>query len=174
MLWGVTQPGRLALPGWKSRPSQRSSQPCSSCWRKSPASPGARCAWSVSADPDDSDRRHFLPARFSYGPRPGGMAFRIHDGLIAWEPTNVIARRRRSRAVEEVMLWLENLLQGQVLPCRMIQQQARECGFTTYSLRAARIELGVQIGKQGFNENTNWCWSLGVPAALPEPAIVIQ
>jgi len=131
---------------------------------------GARCAWSVSADPDDSELRHFAPARFSYGPRPGGMSFRIHDDLIAWEPVNVVARRRRSRAVEEVMLWLENLLQGQVLPCKMIQQQARECGFTTYSLRAARIELGVQIGKEGFNENTNWCWSLGVPAALPEPA----
>src|SRR4029077_528627 len=106
--------------------------------------------------------RHFLPVRFGYGRRPGGLAFRIQEEQVVWEPEGALARRPPSRAFEEVMRWLEQLLRGQALPSKLIQQEARECGFSSYTLRTARIELGVQIGKQGFNDGAYWCWSLGM------------
>ena len=36
--WGATRPGRRAPPGWRSRPSRRSSRPCSGCSSRSRAS----------------------------------------------------------------------------------------------------------------------------------------
>ncbi len=125
-------------------------------------SAAARCVWSVAEDAEDAGLRQFLPARFSYGPRPGGLAYRIDDGRIAWGPARLPARRRRSRIVEEVMHWLEDLLRGQVLPSKLIQQEARECGYPASALRSARLELGVQIGKEGCRDGSYWCWSLGV------------
>ncbi len=122
----------------------------------------SRCIWSLAEDPDNSRFRQFLPARFGYDPRPGGLAFRVEEGRVTWEPAQLPARRRRSRIVEEVMHWLEDLLRGQVLPSKLIQQEARECGYSPSALRSARLELGVQIGKEACRDGSYWCWSLGV------------
>jgi hypothetical protein len=39
-----------------------------------------------------------------------------------------------------------------------------ECGYSASALRSARLELGVQIGIEGFHDGSYWCWSLGVTA----------
>src|SRR5258708_4876046 len=70
----------------------------------------ARCVWSVAEDPEDPALYRFLPVHLSYGPRPGGMAFRIVGGQVAWEEARSPARRPLTPAVEEVMHWLEPLL----------------------------------------------------------------
>ncbi len=62
--------------------------------------------------------------------------------------------------------WLEDLLRGQVLPSKLVQQEARDCGYPASALRSARLELGVQIGKEGFRDGSYWCWSLCPPGSI--------
>ena len=45
----------------------------------------ARAVWAITKDPDNPERRLFLPAKLNLARDPDGLAYRIDDGRVAWE-----------------------------------------------------------------------------------------
>jgi hypothetical protein len=49
----------------------------------------ARAVWAITKDPNDPQRRLFLPAKLNLAQDPDGLAYRIQDGRVLWEPDPV-------------------------------------------------------------------------------------
>jgi hypothetical protein len=116
----------------------------------------ARCVWSIVADADDPDLKLFVPTRMTFAVPREGLAFRIVEGRIAWEPLPESLKRE----LDDPVAWLWAVLQEGEMRGAKLQQQAKEFGFTEKMLRRARKVLDVQVRRKGTGENTTSIWSL--------------
>jgi hypothetical protein len=109
----------------------------------------ARAVWSVVKDPNDQQRRLFLPAKFNLGPEPDGMAYRIKEGRVEWEADPVKMHADEAFAAEAAATnsrgdqrrnaeaWLkQHLAQGPMLKSQVVAD-ADEQGFTERTVRRA-------------------------------------
>ena len=132
----------------------------------------ARAVYSVVKDPDDPDRRLFLPIKNNLGDDKTGFAYQIETAdndapVIEWEPELVeitleemadAVTERKQRPVEQVKRWLEALLSaGEVLQKR-VKEQAEEHGFKWGTVKRAKKDLGVISAKHRFDGQ--WTWKL--------------
>jgi hypothetical protein len=132
----------------------------------------ARAVYSVVKDPEDHDRRLFLPIKNNLGDDKTGFAYQVETAdndapFIDWEPDLVeitleemadAVTERKQRPVEQVKKWLESLLSaGEVLQER-IKQQAEEHGFSWGTVKRAKKDLGVISAKHRFDGK--WIWKL--------------
>jgi hypothetical protein len=124
----------------------------------------ARSVWHVLSDPDDPDRRLWLPGKFNLGERPQGLAFSIVEGgRVAWESEpitelvdDVLARhRQRQRAnagpspkVQQAIQFLESLLARGAMPVSGIQDRAELAGISWASVRRASERLRIAKSKR--------------------------
>ncbi|HEY3967474.1 MAG TPA: AAA family ATPase, partial [Planctomycetaceae bacterium] len=73
-------------------------------WESQPAfsDAPARCVWSIVADEDEPRRWLFVPTRMTFATPAEGMAFRVVDGRIAWEPFPALSMAEQ----DEPVAWL--------------------------------------------------------------------
>ena len=135
----------------------------------------ARCVWSIVTDEDEPGRWLFVPTRMTFATPAAGMAFRIVNGRIVWEPLPALPLAEQ----DEPVAWLWSVLQEGPLRSSYIQRQAKEFGFTDKMLRRARRVLKVEIRREGRRENFTTIWSLpggssqlGSVHAAPAPTAV--
>lgn len=134
----------------------------------------ARAVWHLSADPDDDERRLWLPGKSNLAKRASGLAFRIMgpgaEGRVEWEPEPVgmsaddaMARERggddgERSAVDEAVAWLSENLDENGRTAKEIKRDARADGIKERTLDRAADRLGVVKGPDGFGGP--WLWRL--------------
>jgi hypothetical protein len=140
----------------------------------------ARSAYLVAQDPEDKNRRLFLPLKNNLAEDTSGLAFRITGvelqsphGLIqtsrvAWEPGSILMTAdeairtqdpEQRSALREAGEWLEELLENP-MPAAEVLRRARKEGIAEKTLRRAAETLKVVRQKSGKG---GWVWSLRIP-----------
>jgi len=131
----------------------------------------ARCVWHTFEDPDNSDRRLFLPGKNNLSASPTGLAFTIvpESGRLQWlgdvdttadevvtkAPKTTHASPEREKAKE----WLINFLKSEgTSSASVIYKRAEEDGIAKGTLDRARKLLNVKTGPDGYQGK--WSWSL--------------
>jgi len=123
----------------------------------------------LAADPQDKERKLFLPIKNNLGPVGFGMAYRIVGGeRLQWEPSaiegtadEIIDARtpRHQPERDEAREFIEEELAGGPVEAAEIIEEAKQTKhIAATTLRRAAKELGVKIEKTGFNNG--WTWSL--------------
>jgi putative DNA primase/helicase len=146
----------------------------------------ARAAFIVTADPDDSTRRLFIPSKTNLGKPRSGLAYRIADtalpgpdyGSVIWAPyvkwegapvtisadqaMAALACGSEGRsAMEEAKQFLLDVLSEGQEGQKEIKRQAEEAGFHWRTVRRAKDMLGVEaIREGGIGESGRWAWRL--------------
>ena len=126
----------------------------------------ARAAWLVAKDPEQPERRLFLPVKNNLAGDTWGMAFSIIDGKLQWEPDPVAIdanrvlggepdeRRERDDTAEQLCSRLAN---GPVDAVDVLEW-AEQNGITRKRLWRAKQSLGITSRKTGFDGR--WQWAL--------------
>jgi len=123
----------------------------------------------VAKDPNEPDRRLFLPVKNNLADDTLGMAFSIVDGVLQWEPDPIEEDVNRilttipgqqSQAADGTADLLRQFLADGPTDATDVEQWATENGITTKRLRKAKQLLGAVSRKTGFDGR--WQWS--VPA----------
>jgi hypothetical protein len=136
----------------------------------------ARAAFIVARDPDDKDRRLFMPTKNNVGPDAAGLAFRIGlietTGILApmvmWDgPVTVTAEEvldakpkkdGSSPRRNDAEAFLKTILADGPLPVRRIESEAKEAGLAMATVRRAKDALGVKTSKTALDGG--WVWEL--------------
>jgi hypothetical protein len=132
----------------------------------------ARAVFAVAEDPENPERRLFLPVKLNIARKPPGLAFRLveagHAVRVEWEagavdvdvetalagPEPTAERSARDEAKD----FLRELLADGPVEADEANQQAREAGISERTLDRAKKTLGVKVDKSGFRGP--WLWSL--------------
>jgi KaiC/GvpD/RAD55 family RecA-like ATPase len=134
----------------------------------------ARSAFGVVRDPNDRDRRYFLPLKNNLGKDTGGLAYRIaFDGRaphVTWETdpvdvdidevtAGISPRERAKRAGEDAAgVWLRDQLANGAVAASDIWRRAKESGHSERKLKAAIRQLGIEKAPAGYRGA--WHYSL--------------
>jgi putative DNA primase/helicase len=148
----------------------------------------ARAAFIVTADPDDTGRRLFLPSKTNLGKPREGLAYRIADtalpgpehGSVIWAPyvkwedapvtisadqaMAALAGGTEGRtALEEAKQFLIELLGPSEVSAKDVKAAADAQMISSATLRRAKSALGVQVKREGFGPGSTLLWSLSLP-----------
>jgi hypothetical protein len=132
----------------------------------------SRAVWAITKDPNEPARRLFLPAKLNLAVDPYGLAYRIVDGRVVWEPEPVKMhaddamraelegpqKPERTTERDEAAEWLKEYLAAGTKPAKEVIDDAKENGISERTLRRAFKELGLRSRKD--KEQNCWCWSL--------------
>jgi hypothetical protein len=132
----------------------------------------SRAVWAVVQDPDDRHRRLFLPAKLNLAHDQLGLAYRVEDGRIAWEPDQVAMHADnafRAEAVgpkkayrptrrDEAEAWLREFLVSGPKPSKEVIEAAQELDISEHTLRGAFREMDGRSRKD--KESGGWQWGL--------------
>lgn len=127
----------------------------------------ARAVWQVCEDPDEPERRLFLPVKMNLA-KTSGLAFQITGKGIAWEkgsvdlaPDDVDTEDHGETRIDEAREWLSTLLgKEKQLPAKEVFRRALADRICTRTLKKAKKALSVRSDRQG----DVWRWSLPVHA----------
>jgi putative DNA primase/helicase len=120
----------------------------------------ARAAFIVSRDPDDENRRLFVPSKNNLGPDRDGLAFRIEtrivgQGIIApavsWDSEPVMrtadeilaavgktGHYQDQSATDEAVDWLREFLADGPLPSKQVRSEGDAAGHSWATIRRAK------------------------------------
>ena len=128
----------------------------------------ARAAWSVSKDPDDPDRRLFLPVKNNLG-NIDGLAYRLtgsgKDTHIEWEDGPITMTADDAEApgerspIHEATEWLQARLDNGAVNAAVVLREAGKDGIAERTLKRAKADLGISSRREG----SNWVWELPAP-----------
>jgi archaellum biogenesis ATPase FlaH len=109
----------------------------------------ARAAWGVVKDPEDDDRRLFLPIKNNLADVQG-LAYRLDDGRVEWEAGEVtVSIDNLSESTlddgpkDEAKAWLLGQLEQGPVAAKAIQKAAKDDSIGLTTLKRAKKELGV-------------------------------
>jgi hypothetical protein len=143
----------------------------------------ARAVWHLSRDPENKDRRLFLPGKNNLAREGSGLAFTIEGdpAHLVWEPGPVMLNADEGLAAENeggerpgpkpearsaATDWLRTLLADGERATADIQADAKAAGFAWRTVQRAADALQVTRTKGAFN--TGWRWALpNVPSYMP-------
>ena len=122
----------------------------------------APVVWVHVPDQDDPDRVLWLPVKMKLARRPNGLAYRIVEGRVEWEPgaVEVTADEAMNRTatgpkrdrVAEATAWLrQQLAGGEWVKSAEIETQLDEAGISYATYLRAKKQLGVESSK-GFGQ----------------------
>lgn len=121
----------------------------------------ARAAWVFVRDREDTDRVLFLQVKNNLAKDPGGLAFRIVDGVVQWE--NELVDTTANDALSSTAMprkqakeWLEEVLSDGPMKSKDIYELADKKGISARTLKRAKNELGVTARKAV----SHWEWEL--------------
>ena len=141
----------------------------------------ARAAFIVTKDPDNPNRRMFMPAKNNIAKENVGLAYSIMTAengapVIAWEsdPITITADEalaipqfnEERTATDDAVNFLKNLLSAGPVSAAEADKQARQLGIGNKPLRSARGKLGIKPIKIDFKGG--WVWT------LPQDALKAQ
>jgi hypothetical protein len=139
----------------------------------------ARCAYIVAKDPQNAERRYFLPLKNNIGNDKTGYAFGIQsrtltDGIetscVVWEhqevdvpADQVLSNEGQSEgqpaiARNEASAFLMDLLSQGAIPVQQVFADGDNNGFSKQTLRRAKKDLGIRARKDGMDGG--WIWEL--------------
>jgi hypothetical protein len=137
----------------------------------------ARGTFVVARDPDDNNRRLFLPLKNNIGKDESGLAFRIETrqacdnietSCVSWEVEAVTVtadealmseeRADNRSELDEAVGWLRERLAGGPLSANEIKAEAGQAGMAWATVRRAKNVLGVRPTKTRFDGG--WEWAL--------------
>ena len=137
----------------------------------------ARAAYIVVRDPEDGERRLFLPTKNNVGPEGNGLAFRvglkgiggdIFAPMILWEggvtttaEEALATKNGKSGSApehENAEEFLRTILADRPLPTRQIRTEAKEAGLAWATVRRAKESLGIKSSKTALDGG--WVWEL--------------
>jgi putative DNA primase/helicase len=145
----------------------------SAWWRGSLAfAAAARAVWAITKDPDDPERRLFLPAKLNLAKDPDGLAYRIDDGRVAWDfnpvkmhaddafAAEMASNKPSQRGSErrEAIAWLREHMTDKTMPSTEVIEAGEQVGFTDRTLRRAYKTIGIPARKESFDGP--WLWQL--------------
>ncbi len=137
----------------------------------------ARAVWTICKAPNDPQRRLFLPAKLNLAQDPDGLAYRIEDGRVLWEPDPVkmhaddvfaeeakSANGRGNRGSErrEATDFIREQLAGGPKPASDLIELGEQYGFSERTLRRAYKQIGMPAKKESFDGP--WMWCLAEPS----------
>jgi AAA domain len=145
----------------------------------------ARAAFIITADPEDSGKRLFIPSKTNLGKPRDGLAYRIADtalpgpeGSVIWAPhvkwedapvtlsadqalAAMVGDAEGRNALEEAKQFLLEVLREGPEAQKEIKRQAEEAGFAWRTVRRAKDLLGVEVRREGgIGERGRWIWRL--------------
>jgi hypothetical protein len=120
----------------------------------------ARAGWLVAKDPDNEDRRLFLPVKNNLGVSHG-LAYSIVEGRCQWEAGEVLISADdidddENTPRDEAKRWLADKLAGGPYPAKKLLAEARGEGVAEKTLRRAQKDLGVLSERYA----DAWVWRL--------------
>jgi hypothetical protein len=119
----------------------------------------ARANWIIVRDAKDCDRRLFLQAKNNLADA-SGLAFRIVDGRVEWEPdpvfddVDIASQQNRANPREIAEAFLERELQHGPQPAKDLLRKATDRGIRLRTLRRAKKDLGVR--SRAFEGQSHW------------------
>jgi hypothetical protein len=125
----------------------------------------ARAVWVVSKDKDNPNRRLLTPAKTNLSVDPGGLAFSIVDGIVAFEPDRIeittdqalsADSEEDTTAVQEAEDFLKELLKDGPTPSSEVYKQGAENKISERTLKRAKKALGVK----SFKKEDTWFMKL--------------
>jgi hypothetical protein len=146
----------------------------------------ARSAHLVISDPEDKDRRLFLPVKNNLAPLGKGLAFRLEQRLVGdpdraivassvvWEsePVTISADQALQAADDrgggggagaDAEEFLRDALADGPIAVKDIQTEAKAAGHSWATVRRAKDRLGVIVERDGFGSEGKWLWRLPAP-----------
>jgi putative DNA primase/helicase len=144
----------------------------------------ARAAFIVTADPEDSGRRLFLPSKTNLGRPRDGLAYRIADvalpgpdcsviwaPCVKWDDVPVTMSADEAMAaiaggvegkstLEEAKRFLTSLLTHGAMSAKDVKGAADAHMISLATLRRAKSALGVDVSREGFGPGSAVIWSL--------------
>ena len=146
----------------------------------------ARAAFMVTRDPEDENRRLFLPVKNNLAPLGKGLAFRLEqrlvaDGIVgssvAWETETVtITADQALQAADDrgggggagadAEEFLREALAGGAVAVIDLKADAKEAGLSWATIRRAKDRLGVVAKREshGRDGGGRWTWAMPIPA----------
>ncbi|MEO5326966.1 MAG: AAA family ATPase [Magnetococcus sp. THC-1_WYH] len=137
----------------------------------------ARAGYLIAKDPNDKDRRLFLPVKNNIGTDQKGFAFRIKSvelpgiqtSRVEWEADQVsitadealaaqTASQEEKTLLDEAREFLADQLKNGSVDAQRIKNEARGAGVSEMTLRRAKTALGVRAKKETVSGK--WKWSL--------------
>jgi len=125
----------------------------------------ARAVWVVSKDRDNPNRRLLTPAKANLSVDPGGLAFSIIDGVVAFEPGRIEITTEEALcpetdegagALDAAKDFLKECLKDAPTPSAEVLKQAKENGVSARTLNRAKKALDVK----SFREKDTWLMKL--------------
>ena len=144
----------------------------------------ARAAFIVTADPEDSGRRLFLPSKTNLGKPRDGLAYRIADvalpgpdcsviwaPYVKWDDVPVTMSADEAMAaiaggvegkstLEEAKRFLTSLLTHGGISAKDVKGAADAHMISVATLRRAKSAIGVKVSREGFGPGSAVIWSL--------------
>jgi hypothetical protein len=138
-----------------------------------------RSSWCFGKDPENPERRLFLPVKCNLAKDRGGLAYTIaarDDGtpdgtpFIQWGEvvSNITADRMMSAGADDhrqlpaAQRWLGKFLSDGPRPQKEVEAEGIQKGFSPRTIRRAGDELGVKKGRKGFGKEGVWMWSIPI------------
>jgi len=131
----------------------------------------ARAAWTVLQCSEDEKRRLFLPMKSNLAEEMTGLAFRIVDGRVEWEPEPVKMNADEAMAVEfqqperksdAAADWLESVLKDGPVAVAELMKSSEAAGLKWRTVQRAKDDVGVIVERLGFT-NGSWQWRKKAP-----------
>jgi hypothetical protein len=132
----------------------------------------ARAVWGITKDRTDPERRLMLPVKMNIAKDVGGMAYRIKDGRLEWEPDAIDltaddqmssaqedARNHGPSALDEAKQFLREELRDGPVGAQQVKQNADDLMISPQTLRVAREAIGVASTRRTGDGRT-WDWAL--------------
>ena len=130
--------------------------------RNRPLAAAAHAVWGIVRDPQRRDWCLMVPFKRGVGREEPPLQLKYDDGQIEWSPepaeltTEQLSTGERAGLKSAVAAWLRGLLAEGSRAAIDIQELAKEMGFSRYLLRGVKIEIGVQVQKDGFRGKSQW------------------
>ena len=143
----------------------------------------SRAVWAIVKDPDDPLRRLFLPAKLNLGEEPAGLAYRVVDGRVEWEPDPVEmhaddafraetagpSKPDRAAVRESAEEWLREYLSGGPRPVKDVIDAGRDHDFSERTLQRAFREIGGRSRKDKESGFRHWSLPEDDDGTCPRP-----
>lgn len=133
----------------------------------------ARSIWEIRKDESDKKRLLFLPVKTNLSSDPTGLAYRIVNGAVEYEPDPIDmddmaswTRTRPTPRLDEAIEWLKDVLANGPVKSADILDMATGVGITEDTLRRGKDALYVNVFKVGNGENSHWLWALPIAGEL--------
>jgi hypothetical protein len=111
------------------------------------------------ADPDDPQRRLFVPRRLNFCEEPAGLEFRLSQGQVAWNAASRVDPYDPLGQWKSLERCLDRILQDGCVPARDVYRQGSQCGFNQKQMRSGARRLGIESHKSaGFGDDGCWLW----------------